>query len=134
MRFCNDAEDIHQLAKNIRYIKALCLAQLKQYNESVSVLKGIEEDSTLGLRRVFTKHIICEEDGTPRKFKGRLGKYDEVGRSGSIYIEAFGKAEIYYHGPNMKTSNLVEGTVFDDIEIGFSNIAPKAFREIESKG
>lgn len=134
MRFCNDAEDIHQLAKNIRYIKALCLAQLKQYHDSVSVLKGIEEDSTLGLRRVFTKHIICEEDGTPRKFTGRLGKYDEVGRSGSIYIEDFGKTAIYYHGPNMKTSNLVEGTVFDDIEIGFSNIAPKAFREIESKG
>lgn len=133
IKFCNDAEDIHQLAKNIRYIKALCLGQLGQYSESIAVLKGIKEDSTLGLRRVFTKHMLCEEDGKPRKFTGRLGKYDEVSRSGSIYIDEFGKNPIYYHGPHMKSANLIEGTVFNDIEIGYSNMAPKAFREIESK-
>lgn len=130
-RFCNDSEDIHQFAKNIRYIKALALGQLEQYNESISVLKSIEEDSTLGLRRVFTKHMLCDENGIPKKFTGRLGKYDEVSRSGSVYIDEFGKNPIYYHGPHMKSANLVEGTVFSDIEIGYSNIAPKAFREIE---
>lgn len=134
LRFCNDAEYMPQLAKNIKYIKALCLGQLGQYSESISVLKGIEEDSTLGLRRVFTKHMLCKEDGEPRKFTGRLGKYDEVNRSGVIYIDKFGKNPIYYHGPHMKSANLVEGTVFNDIEIGYSNIAPKAFREIENKG
>lgn len=133
MRFCNDAEDIHQLAKNIRYIKALCLGQLGQYSESISVLKSIEEDSALGIRRVFTKHMLCDENGVPRKFTGRLGKYDEVSRSGYIYIEEFGKNPIYYHGPHMKSSNLEEGTVFNDVEVGYSNIAPKAFREIEKK-
>ena len=131
--FCNDSEDIHQLAKNIRYIKALCLGQLGQYSESIAVLKSIEEDSTLGLRRVFTKHILCDENGVPRKFTGRLGKYDEISRSGSVFINEFGKNPIYYHGPHMKSANLVEGTVFTDIEIGYSNIAPKAFREIEKK-
>lgn len=133
-RFCNDPESTPQLAKNIRYIKALCLGQLEQYNESIFVLKEIEEDSTLGIRRVFTKHMLCEEDGTPRKFIGRLGKYDEVNRSGLVYINEFGKNPIYYHGPHMKSANLVEGTVFNDIEIGYSNIAPKAFREIEDRG
>ena len=133
LKFSNDTEEIHQLAKNIRYIKALCLGQLGQYKESISVLKAIEEDSSLGLKRVFTKHMICEEDGTPRKFTGRLGKYDEVSRSGTIYIDEFGKNPIYYHGPHMKSADLTEGKVFDDVEIGYSNIAPKAFRDIESK-
>lgn len=133
MKFCNDADDIHQLAKNIRYIKALCLGELEQYSDSISVLKSIEEDSSLGIRRVFTKHMLCDEDGRPRKFTGRLGKYDEVNRSGTIFIEEFGKNPIYYHGPHMKSANLVEGTVFTDVEIGYSNIAPKAFREMEIK-
>ena len=133
VRFCNDSEDIHQFGKNIRYIKALCLGQLGQYSESVSVLKSIEEDSTLGLRRVFTKHMLCDENGIPKKFTGRLGKYDGISRSGSVFIAEFGKNPIYYHGPHLKSANLVEGTVFSDIEIGYSNIAPKAFREIELK-
>lgn len=133
MRFCNDAENTNQLAKNIRYIKALCLGQLEQYSESISVLKSIEEDSTLGLRRVFTKHMLCDENGIPKKFSGRLGKYDEVSRSGSIFIDDFGKNPIYYHGPHMKFANLMEGTVFNDVEIGYSNIAPKAFRKVENK-
>lgn len=133
MRFCNDAENTNQLVKNIRYIKALCLGQLEQYSESISVLKSIEEDSTLGLRRVFTKHMLCDENGIPKKFSGRLGKYDEVSRSGSIFIDDFGKNPIYYHGPHMKFTNLMEGTVFNDIEIGYSNIAPKAFRKVENK-
>lgn len=132
-RFCDGSEDIHQFAKNIRYIKALSLGQLGQYSESVSVLKSIEEDSTLGLRRVFTKHMLCDENGIPKRFTGRLGKYDEVSRSGSVYIDEFGKNPIYYHGPHMKSANLDEGTVFNDIEIGYSNIAPKAFRKIELK-
>ena len=132
VRFCHGTEGIHQLAKNIKYIKALCLAQLYQYTDSITVLNSIEEDSTLGLRRVFTKHMLCEPDGTPRKFTGKLGKYDEVSRSGSVFIDEFGKSSIYYHGPHMRTSNLKEGVVFKDIEIGYSNIAPKAFREIEA--
>lgn len=133
MKFCNNADNVHQLAKNIKYIKALCLGQLRQYSESISVLKSMDEDSSLGLKRVFTKHMLCEQDGTPRKFIGRLGKYDEVSRSGVIYIDEFGKKPIYYYGPHMKSAELDEGKVFDDVEIGYSNIAPKAFRDIESK-
>lgn len=134
MKFCNDAENINQLAKNIKYIKALCLGQLEQYSDSISVLKSIEEDSTLGLKRVFTKHMLCDKSGIPRKFTGRLGEYNEISRSGTIFVEEFGKNPIYYHGPHMKIANLVEGTVFKDIEIGYSNIAPKAFRDIENSG
>ena len=74
-----------------------------------------------------------DENGIPKKFTGRLGKYDEVSRSGSVFIEEFGRNPIYYHGPHMKSADLVEGTTFSDIEIGYSNIAPKAFREIELK-
>lgn len=131
IRFCSDAEEIHQLGRNIRYLKALCQAELGMYSDSMTTLKSIEEDSSLGLKRVFTKHMICEWDGTIRKFTGRLGKYDETRRSGEIYIEEFGKNPMYYYGPHMNTSNLQEGTVYTDIEVGYGNIAPKAFREVE---
>lgn len=133
IQFCNDFDQVHQFGKNIKYIKALCLGELGRYSESIAVLKDIEEDSSLGLSRVFTKHMLCDENGNPRKFTGRLGKYNEVSRSGNLYIDEFGKKPIYYHGPHMKTSNLKEGTIFNDIEIGYSIIAPKAFRDIESK-
>ena len=131
LRFCSKTEDVYQSGKNMRYLKALCLAELKMYSESLTILKSIEEDSSLGIKRVFTKHMLCEADGTTRKFSGRLGKYDEVRRSGEVFIEEFGKTPIYYHGPHMRTANLTEGTVFNDIEIGYSNIAPKAFRNVE---
>ncbi len=132
-RFCSESDNVYRMAKNIRYIKALCLGQLGLYSESMATLREIEEDSSLGIKRVYTKHMLCDKNGVPLKFTGRLGKYDEVQRSGDIYIEEFGKNPIYYFGPRLKTTNFTEGTVFDDIEIGYSNIAPKAFRDIEIK-
>lgn len=132
-KFCGNSDNIHRIAKNIRYIKALCLGQLGQYSESMATLREIEEDASLGIKRVFTKHMLCDKNGVPRKFTGRLGKYDEIQRSGDIFIEEFGKNPIYYFGPRLKTTNFSEGTVFNDIEIGYSNIAPKAFRDIENK-
>lgn len=130
LRFCRGTGDVYQSRNNIKYLKALCLAQLKSYSKSLTILNSIEEDSSIGIERVFTKHMLCEEDGTTRKFTGRLGKYDEVRRTGVVYIDEFGNIPIYYHGPHMKTSNLIEGTIFNDIEIGYSNIAPKAYREV----
>ncbi len=132
-RFCGNSDNIHQMARNIRYIKALCLGQLEQYSESLATLREIDEDSSLGIRRVFTKHILCDENGVPKKFIGRLGKYDEVQRNGDVYIKEFGRNPIYYFGPHFKTSDFSDGKVFDDIEIGYSNIAPKAFRDVENK-
>lgn len=134
MRFCGEGENQRQISRNIRYIKALCQGQLGDYIDSISTLKSIREDSALGLGRVFTKHMLCDEEGKIRKFTGRLGKYDEIERSGVLYIEEFGNAPIYFYGPHMKSSKLEEGIVFPDIEIGYSNISPKAFRNIESGG
>lgn len=134
VKFCSDTNTVSQSGKNIKYIKALSLAQLGQYIESKNVLRSIEEDSTMGLRRVYTKHMICEKDGTPRKFVGRLGKYDEIQRNGIVYIDEFGREGIYYHGPHLNTSRYDEGIIFTDLEVGLSNIAPRVFREIEKQG
>lgn len=132
IKFCSDGEYQRNLARNISYIKALCLGQIGDYSNSLLTLRTIKEDSTFGLGRVATKHMLCDEHGNIRKFTGRIGKYDETQRNGSIYIEEFGNTPIYYFGPHLKSSNLTEGTVFNDIEIGYSNIAPKAFRNIEA--
>ena len=131
-RFSDENEE-QPLIRNVKYIGALCLGELKRYNESISLLRSIEEDTTLGRKRVFTRHMLCEENGTIRTFVGRLGKYDVVKRSGVIYIDEFGKTPIYFYGPHMRVSNLHEGRVFTDIQIGYSIIGLKAFRQIDEK-
>lgn len=132
INFCNGVDDVYQKGNSIKYLKALCLGQLQQYSDSIAILRSIYEDSSQGSRRVRTMHMLCNSDGTTMKFIGRLdGEYNEIDRTGKIYIEEFGSNPIYYYGPNMKTANLSEGTVFNDIEIGYGYIAPKAFREIE---
>lgn len=133
MKFSGEHAITDKLLLNIKYIKALCLAQLEQYGDCINIMKSLEEDSTQGLYRVLTKHMICDEEGVPRKFVGRLGKYDEVSRSGVLYIEEFGKLPIYYHSSRMGTSDLEESRTLYDIEIGLGNIAPKAFRNVEDE-
>lgn len=134
IRFCSDNINSYKFNKNIRYVQALCFAQLSQYSECVAALKSIEEDSSVGIKRVFTKHMICDEYGIPRKFTGRLGKYDEINRSGAVYIEEFGRNPLYYYGPHLNTSDFSEGIVFTDLEVGLSNISPKVYRNIEAEG
>ena len=131
-RFCV-GNNMNQVAMKIRYIRALCLGQLERYSESLAALKEIEEDSSLGRDRVLTKHMLCDKNGIPKKFVGRLGRYFEVERNGVLYIDEFGKTPIYYFGPHLNTSRLEEGTVFTDIEIGYGYIEPKAFRNVENE-
>lgn len=131
LKFCAGAMASLKVTLNIKYIKALCLAQLKQYKDCIDELNTMEEDSTLGLPRVFTKHMICDENGNYRKFVGRLGKYDEIKQRGVVYISEFGKKPIYYHMSRFDVANYEEGKVYNDLEIGLSNISPKVYRELE---
>ena len=78
--------------------------------------------------------MICDEYGVPRKFTGRLGKYDEIERRGMVYIEEFGRKPLYYYGPNLKMTNHVEGAIFTDLEVGLCSIAPKVYRNTETQG
>ena len=133
-KFCSESVNAYKMEKNIQYIQALCYAQLGQYLDCVVTLKNIEEDSTVGIQRILTKHMICNEFGVPKKFTGRLGKYDEIERRGMVYIEKFERRPLYYYGPNLKTAHHVEGAVFTDLEVGLSSIAPKVYRNTESQG
>lgn len=131
--FLNSGFNTNQSGKNIRYLQALCFAQLKQYKECLVALKSIGEDSTLGIRRIYTKHMICEPDGTPRKFKGTLGKYNVLEGRGYGYIEEFGKEGLYYHAPHLYLANIDEGTFLTDLEVGLNYISPRIFREVEKR-
>lgn len=133
INFDSDNSGSFGVDKNMRYIQALCMAQLGQYQECLSVLKSIEEDSTIGFGRIYTKYMICDENGIPKKFTGRLGRYNEIDRSGVLYIQEFGNNSLYYYSHNLKTSNFEEGIVFDDLEVGFSNISAKVYRNIENE-
>ena len=133
-QFCSESVNTYKMDKNIKYIQALCYAQLGQYLDCVATLRSIEEDSTVGIQRILTKHMICDASGVPRKFTGRLGKYEEIERRGMVYIEEFGRKPLYYFGPNLKTANHNEGIVYTDLEVGLSSIAPKVYRNVENQG
>ena len=104
MKFCSDMENAHQMAKNIKVYKSIMFRTTWTIWREYFCVKVNGGGFILGLKRVFTKHMLCDENGIPRKFTGRLGKYDEINRNGSIYIDEFGKNPIYYHGPHMKSA------------------------------
>ena len=130
--FCtDDIEDTYRTARNIRYIKALSLAEIGEYVRARQVIREIKEDSTIGVTRAYTKHMICEPNGTPRTFNGKIIEYNENNRTGYILIEEFRDDKVYFYGPHLKAADLTPGRTFTDIEIGLNNVAPKAFRNIK---
>lgn len=133
LRFIVSSSETNRVERNIQYIKALSLAQLGEYTESIRTLAMIGEDPTIGSRRTHTMHIISDEYGYPRKFHGIIDVYDPTPnqKSGKIRIDEFGDYPIYFYGPHLETARLETGSRFDDIEIGLGYMGMKAFRKIK---
>ncbi len=129
--FSNDSIGAYKVNKNIQYMRALCQAQVGQYAECLATLRGMEEDSTAGLGRVMTKHMICDETGSTVKFSGWIKSYDETKREGKMVVEEFGKYPLYFHGPQLHTSDFTDGRVFNDLEIGLCDVSVKVYRGTE---
>ncbi len=129
--FSNDSVGAYRVNKNIQYMRALCQAQVGQYTECLATLRDMEEDSTAGIGRVMTKHMICDETGNTVKFSGRIKSYDAAKREGQMAVDEFGKYALYFHGPHLHTSDFTEGRVFDDLEIGLCDVSVKVYRGTE---
>lgn len=129
--FSNDSIGAYKVNKNIQYMRALCQAQVGQYVECLATLRGMEEDSTAGLGRVMTKHMICDETGSTVKFSGWIKSYDETKREGKMVVEEFGKYPLYFHGPQLHTSDFTDGRIFNDLEIGLCDVSVKVYRGTE---
>lgn len=126
--FSNDSIGAYKVNKNMQYMRALCQAQVGQYAECLVSLRNMDEDSSAGLGRVMTKHMICDGAGETIKFSGRIRSYDTAKREGYMDVDGFGKSSLYFHGPHLHTSDFKEGRVFDDLEIGLCDVSAKVYR------
>jgi len=121
----------------ILYLKALAYAQLQQYEESMKTFKKIDEEASFGVGRIKTRHILCNENGVPVHFHGRLmGKYDDIKKRGYAKIDGINsdRGGVYYFGPNIDTSKYDSGTNFTDFQIGLNYIGFRLYRKLKKKG
>ena len=132
-RFINPSDETNRVEQNIKYLKALALAQLGEYSECIRTFRTIGEDSSLGSPRTYTMHIICDSNGNPKTFHGTIETYNSTRnqRTGKMQIKEFGHNLVYFFGPNLETARLEPGDYFDDIQIGLGYIGPKAFRRLK---
>ena len=71
-----------------KYIKAIAYLQLGNYDSARKLLSEIKYK--LNYMKVYTKHIICNSDGTPRLFSGKnvnLNDNDNSGGKLDMYTE-----------------------------------------------
>lgn len=115
----------------IYYLLALAHAQLEDFSKSLDAFKQIERiDGFYIPVRNKVWHLLCDEQGTTKKFRGNLEEkyYDRMKQKGRIRVENIGG--IYFYGPSLKLARY--SGAFQDIEIGTSYIGFEAFRKLEA--
>ena len=119
---CNDTINSSRIEEGMyiyhcKYIKAIAYLQLGNYDSARKLLSEIKYK--LNYMKVYTKHIICNSDGTPRLFSGKnvnlndndnsggkLDMYTETGVSiKNVYLCKREKYQKTYEKP-IKTRNL----------------------------
>lgn len=125
---------------NIRYLLALCKAEKNSFNEAMETLKQYKESRSYEKRAI---HILCDEDGEPRKFRGRLkNNYDIEKRRGYMavyYGNELLDDNVIYRAENIhkKASELRRDKQIENIEISISfsgfqaHTRSKAYRELK---
>lgn len=108
---------------NIRYLLALCMAEKNDFNGAMETLKPYKESRSYEKRAI---HILCNEEGEPRKFRGRLkNNYDKEKRRGYMAVY-YGKQllndNVIYRAENIhkKASELRRDEQIENVEISIS--------------
>ncbi len=108
---------------NIRYLLALCMAEKNNFIGAMETLKPYKESRSYEKRAM---HVLCDEEGEPRKFRGRLkNNYDKEKRRGYMAVY-YGKEllddNVIYRAENIhkKASELKRDDQIENIEISIS--------------
>lgn len=122
-------------APTMYYLLALSRAQLDDFQGSLEAFSKINETMFYSQIRNKVWHVLCEEDGTPRKFKGAIDdrKYDPIGKKGKVNMEKIptSRGGVFFYGPNLHLKE-IKG-IRSDFEIGTSYIGFTAFRQLEDR-
>ena len=108
---------------NISYLYAFCVAQKREFKRAMEILRQDRETRNYEKRAL---HILCDENGVPLKFRGRLkNNYDKEKRRGYMavyYGEQLLDANVIYRAENIhrKSSDLKRDDQIMDVEISIS--------------
>lgn len=78
--------DDHMFVYHCQYIKSIAMLQLENYSAARKQLAEIKDK--LNYMKVYTKHLICNEGGSPKEFSGKIISLSDDGKSG-------GKLDLY---------------------------------------
>lgn len=121
-----------------KYVRALALIQMEQYDLAKALLREIKDD--LVYMKHITKHIICDENGKPKKFSGndvRLYDHDRSGGRVDVYTGT-GKVlkEVYFNRFNItaNTAQTIEnGSRLEDLMMGIGFMGFSVLRWQDAK-
>jgi len=117
-------------ANTIYYLQGLSFAQIEDYNSSFDAFAKMRNDEFQNQRRNRVWHIVCDEHGRPKKFKGRLDDklYKSEEKKGRLYLDDISKKHsIYYTLANLRLPK-AQG-VHTDFELGTNYIGFTVLRD-----
>jgi len=104
------------------YLAALCYAQLGEYDNALEKFKDLKDRPELYYEkdRVYTKHMLCDENGEIIKFAGKM-KITPYGKI-SVFINKInnGRTEIFCNENNLKNIRSENGKTDDSFQVGVS--------------
>lgn len=117
---------------HLLYISALVEAQVSNYSGSFAIQEKLQKAAWLPPRSTYVWHILCEEDGRPRLFSGRVEaqhnvRVIDVRETSNNNIRIMKK--IFARDIYSLQINEPSGT-YDDIEIGLNFKGFQAFRKL----
>lgn len=116
----NNAVNSDRVNLMIEYLEALCFAQLEEYTSALNILNNIRElsESYYLPNRVYSRHMLCKENGEIRTFTGRI----KVSSSGkiSVYINEIknGNVPIFCNPNNLRNFQAIDGKTDSNFQIG----------------
>lgn len=129
---CRGGTYSHGSVAHLLYISALVEAQVGNYRGSLVKQEELQRTTWLPPRSTYVWHILCEEDGSPRLFSGRIEKRETALRI--INVRETGNNSMRIDKKifsNIHSLHVLEpiGT-FNDIEIGLNFKGFQAFRKL----
>jgi hypothetical protein len=113
------------------YTLALAAAHMKRYDLADEAFNKIKEENFFTPIRAKTWHLLCDEYGKLREFKGRImEKYISEKGSGYLQIDGFKKG--VYYSNKWYLNATPSQTVFDNLCIGMSFIGFVAYSKNHS--
>lgn len=118
----------------MKYMYVLSMAstqKMESHNDLKEVkkqLQTIDENSFMALRRMYTPFVLCDENGNPRCFTGKVTEVN--GKSGKISLSTPQFNDLFFNEYNLRSKTNPHpnvNTTRNDLVIGIGYTRPKIY-------